>query len=101
MKNRKRPPAHPGALIKRQYIEASGISITSLADSLKISRKTMSKIVNERSGITTDMALRFSAAFNTTPELWLNLQNNYDLWHAINSKGSWKTIKKLELEPVV
>jgi plasmid maintenance system antidote protein VapI len=56
----------------------------------------MSKIVNERGSITSDMALRLSRAFRTSPELWLNLQNNYDLWHAANSSAEWKRIQPME-----
>jgi len=101
MKNRKRPPAHPGALIKRQYIEPLGLTITGLSEALNISRKTLSKIINERASITTDMALRLSRAFSTTPELWLNLQNNYDLWHSIHGVCSWKSVKKIQLQPTI
>jgi plasmid maintenance system antidote protein VapI len=56
----------------------------------------MSKIVNERGSITSDMALRLSRAFRTSPELWLNLQNNYDLWHAANSTVEWKRVQPME-----
>jgi addiction module HigA family antidote len=53
-----------------------------LADTLKVSRKALSMIVNERKAVTTEMALRLSQAFDTTPDLWLNLQKNYDLFYA-------------------
>jgi antitoxin HigA-1 len=101
MNNRKRPPAHPGALIRRQYIEPLGLTITSLSESLNVSRKTLSKIVNEHANVTTDMALRLSRAFSTTPELWLNLQTSYDLWHSLHSVGEWKSIKKIHLVPAI
>jgi len=52
--------------------------------------------VNERGSITADMALRFSKAFNTTPELWLNLQNNFDLWPASHETMEW-----LNVQPIV
>ena len=96
MKNRKRPPAHPGHILKIHYIEPLNLTLTDLAKSLKVSRKTLSKIVNERGSITSDMALRFSKAFNTTPELWLNLQNNYDLWHTSHETMEW-----LDVQPIV
>ncbi len=70
------------------------LSVTDLAKILNISRKTVSKIVNERGSVTPDMALRLSRAFDTTPELWLNLQGNYDLWHAANDSTEWLNIKK-------
>jgi len=59
---------------------------------LGVSRKTDSKIVNERRAITADMALRLSRAFDTTPELWLNLQQNHDLWRAVHSSNDWKKV---------
>ncbi len=74
------------------------MTVTELAEVLGVSRKTVSKIVNERGSITSDMALRLSRAFNTTPDLWLNLQKNHDLWHAAHDSKDWqrvRTAKKL------
>lgn len=82
MRMRKRPPTHPGGILRRQYIEPLSLTISDLANRLGVSRKTLSKIVNENGSITPDMALRLSRALRTTPELWLNLQQNYDLFHA-------------------
>jgi antitoxin HigA-1 len=95
MRTRKRPPSHPGSILKHHYLEPLGISVTDLAKELKLSRKTVSKILNERSAVTTDVALRLSRAFDTTPELWLNLQRNYDLWHAANETTDWQTIEPI------
>lgn len=64
-----------------------------MADTLGVSRKTLSKIINERGAITPDMALRLSRAFDTTPDFWLNLQKNYDLWHAEKESQDWKKVK--------
>ena len=55
----------------------------------------MSKIINERGSITPDMALRLSKAFDTSAELWLNLQTNYDLWNAASNSKEWETVKTL------
>jgi len=60
-----------------------------------VSRKTLSKIVNERGSVTPDMALRLSKAFNTTPELWLNLQRNHDLWEAAHKSEDWKLVEAI------
>ncbi len=92
---RKRQPTHPGGILRRHYLEPLSLTITEVADDLGISRKTLSKIINERGAITPDMALRLSIAFNTSAELWLNLQNNYDLWVASRKSGDWKDIKTL------
>lgn len=95
MRTRKREPSHPGSILKLHYLDPSGISVTDLAKDLRLSRKTVSKILNERGAVTTDVALRLSRAFNTTPELWLNLQRNYDLWHTANETTDWMAIRPI------
>ena len=97
MRTGKRPPTHPGGIIKRQYIEPLSLTISELANTLAVSRKTLSKIVNEHGSITPDMALRLSKAFKTTPELWLNLQQNYDLWQASHRSDDWKMIEAIAI----
>ncbi|MFQ5455301.1 MAG: HigA family addiction module antitoxin [Nitrospirota bacterium] len=95
MRIRKRPPTHPGGILKRHYLEPLSLTISELSEILGVSRKTLSKIMNERGSITPDMALRLSRAFNTTPELWLNLQQNYDLWYASQKSNDWKMIEAI------
>ncbi len=92
-----RRPTHPGEIIKSDYLEPLNITISTAAEALKVSRKTLSQIVNERGPVTTLMALRLSKAFNTSPELWLNLQRNYDLWQASQNSRAWKNIHPLAL----
>ena len=93
MRERKRPPVHPGRILKNHHLLPLSIYLTDLAEILGVSRKTISKIVNERGAITPDMALRLSRAFNTTPDLWLGLQQEYDLWHARNDSKEWRQVK--------
>jgi addiction module HigA family antidote len=93
MRERKRPPVHPGRILKNHHLIPLSISITDLAKILGVSRKTASKVVNERGAITPDMALRLSRAFKTTPNLWLGLQQEYDLWHATHESREWQRIK--------
>jgi addiction module HigA family antidote len=88
-----RRPTHPGNIIKEDYLLPLSITIKDMADTLGVSRKTLSKIINERGAITPDMALRLSRAFDTTPGFWLNLQQNYDLWHAQTGSGEWQKVK--------
>jgi addiction module HigA family antidote len=73
-------PAHPGEVLKGLYIEPLEITITDAAEKLDISRKNLSMLVNGRMGVSAEMALRLAKALNTTPELWLNMQQQYDLW---------------------
>lgn len=90
-----RKPTHPGELIKVDYMEPMKLTVTALADRLRVSRKTLSSIVNERASVTPDMALRLSRAFTTSPELWLNLQKNYDLWLAEHDNTGWQEVAPL------
>jgi addiction module HigA family antidote len=75
-------PPHPGEVLRDLCLEPLGLTITEAAAALGISRKTLSSILNGRAGISPEMALRLSIAFNTTPESWLNQQSQYDLWVA-------------------
>jgi len=93
MRSGKRAPIHPGGILRRQYLEPLGLTVADLARTLGVSRKTVSKIVNERGSVSADMALRLSQAFGTTPELWLNLQQNYDLWHAAKESKGWRSVE--------
>jgi addiction module HigA family antidote len=90
-----RKPTHPGELVREEYMKALDLTVTSLAERLKVSRKTVSAIVNERAGVTPDMALRLSRAFSTTAELWLNMQRGYDLWIAENANTGWQNVTPL------
>jgi len=95
MRERTRPPTHPGAILKQHYLEPLHLGVAQAALALGVSRKTLSKILNERGAVTPDMALRLARAFQTTPELWLNLQWTYDLWHAANSSDTWRDVPAL------
>ena len=88
-----RRPTHPGNIIKEDYLLPLSITIKDMAETLGISRKTLSKIINERGSITPDMALRLSRAFDTSPDFWLNLQKNYDLWQAETLSKEWQKVK--------
>jgi len=93
MRERQRCPRHPGYILKTLYIEPLTVTITQLAQSLGVSRKTVSAIVNERKSVTPEMALRLAQAFpNSTPESWMNLQRNYDLWQVAHRTSEWRTI---------
>ena len=75
-------PPHPGEIIRELCLEPLDLSVTEAARALGVSRKTLSAILNGRAGISPEMAVRLSIAFDTTSESWLNQQSQYDLWNA-------------------
>ena len=76
-------PPHPGTILKELYLEPLGLTVTVVASSLGVSRRTLSFLINEKSGVSSAMAIRLSIAFpNTSAEYWLNLQQQYDIWNA-------------------
>ena len=93
MRSMERKPTHPGNIIKEDYLKPLSITIKDMSETLGVSRKTLSKVINERGSVTPDMALRLSRAFNTTPLLWLNLQKNYDLWSAEAASNEWQNVQ--------
>ena len=96
MQKPKRCPSHPGYILKMLYIKPSALTITKLAENLDVSRKAVSAIVNEHKSITAEMALRLAQAFpSSTPETWLKLQSNYDLWQAEHQTSAWKFIQPM------
>lgn len=78
-------PPHPGEVLKELCIEPLGLTVTAAADALGVSRKTLSAILNGRAGISPEMAIRLSMAFDTSAESWLNHQMQFDLWLAQQS----------------
>lgn len=81
-------PPHPGEIIRELCLEPLGLSVTEAAKALGVSRKTLSSILNGRAGISPEMAIRLSIAFDTTAESWLNQQMQYDLWLAERKRKS-------------
>ena len=95
MREIERKPTHPGKILKEDYLKPLSITITEMSSILGVSRKTLSKITNERGAVTPDMALRLSRAFDTTPDLWMNLQKSIELWEASHASKEWKAVKQL------
>ena len=75
-------PPHPGGIVKRQCIEPMGLTVTRAAQGLGVTRQALSELINERTRISVEMAIRLSKAFGSTPETWLGMQTAYDLWQA-------------------
>lgn len=87
-------PPHPGQILKELCIEPLGLSVTDVAEALGVSRKTLSSIINGRAGISPEMAVRLSIAFDTSAESWLNQQSHYELWQAEQHRKEFK-VKRL------
>jgi addiction module HigA family antidote len=75
-------PPHPGEILRELCLEPLGLSVTDAAEALGVSRKTLSSILNGRAGISPEMAVRLSIAFDSSAESWLAQQGQYDLWLA-------------------
>ena len=75
-------PPHPGEFIREVYMEPFGYSARQLAAQLGVSPSTFSRLLGGRSGVSSEMALRLSKALGRSPESWLAMQDNYDLFRA-------------------
>jgi addiction module HigA family antidote len=79
-------PSHPGDILKRRVIPAVGLTVTEAAKRLQVTRQALNNVVNRKSGVSPEMAIRLSRAFGSTPEVWLGMQMAYDLAQ-LRSKG--------------
>jgi antitoxin HigA-1 len=77
---KKRRPTHPGIILDEDYIKPLNLNLQKLAERLGIARNTLFKIRAGKARITPAIAIALAEAFDTTPHLWLNLQQNFDLW---------------------
>ena len=83
-------PPHPGEILLELCLKPLGLTVTHAAEALGVSRKTLSGILNGRAGISPEMAIRLSMAFETTAESWMNQQVQYDLWRAERSRKKFR-----------
>jgi len=88
-------PPHPGEIIREFCTEPLGLTVTGAAKSLGVSRKTFSALLNGRSGISPEMAMRLSRVFGRSPEGWLKLQLQFDLWR-IQQRVDLKNLKRFK-----
>lgn len=75
-------PCHPGEILLEEYVKPLGLSVTKAAELLGIGRQALSALVSGRAGVSVPMAMKLAKACNTSPQLWLNMQQQYDLWQA-------------------
>lgn len=87
-----RTPSHPGEILNELYMEPLGLTQAALAEHLGCTRTAINEIVRGKRGISPEMACKLADAFKTTPELWLNLQRDYDLYQTRKSHKPVKAI---------
>lgn len=85
-------PAHPGEVLKH-YLDLKNRSVQSAADHLKVSRVTLSRLLNGKAGVSAEMAVRLGQELGAGPEMWLTMQAKYDLWQAR------KSLRKISIRP--
>src|SRR5262247_3303923 len=89
-------PPHPGLTVRHDCLEPLGLTVTEGAKVLGVTRQALNNLVNGKSGISPEMAVRLSKAFGTTPETWLRLQMDYDLAQIEKSAGKIKVRRVLQ-----
>ena len=77
---RELPPPHPGSMLREDFMSDYGLTVTTLAEALGVSRQTINELLRERRTLSPAMALRLSRLFGNSPEFWLNAQRAVDLW---------------------
>ncbi|NOR57986.1 MAG: HigA family addiction module antidote protein [Sulfurimonas sp.] len=93
-----RPATHPGTILKLEFAEPLNLTQAKMSADLDVGIKTLSELYNQKRGITALMALKLSEYFGTTPQFWMTLQDNYDLYQTYSKeKESLKQIQKLEV----
>jgi addiction module HigA family antidote len=93
---RKRRPTHPGEILREDVVPALNITQGELAQRLGVSRRTVNEIMQEKRPVTVDTAHRLARALGTSPEVWLGLQQDVDLWDALQAKkGEYEQITPL------
>ena len=80
-------PPHPGRMVREEILQPLGLNVTSGAKVLGVSRQALNNLVNQRAGISPEMAIRLAKAFGSTAQTWLRLQSNYDLAQALKSES--------------
>lgn len=93
-------PTHPGEMLREDFMPDYGLTASSFAKAIAVSRQTVNELLRERRAVTPSMALRLSRLFGNSPEFWLNAQRALDLWEAENQfRGAIDHIKPLEKHP--
>ncbi len=99
LNGRKRRPTHPGEILREDVMPETGLSQGEFAELLGVSRRTVNEILQERRPVTVDMAHRLARALKTSPDVWLGLQLDVDVWDALQErKSEYDRIKPLPVD---
>jgi addiction module HigA family antidote len=90
----KRKPTSPGEILNEEFLKPLGITQTKLAEHIDCDYKVINRIINERASVTVEMAIKLAAAFDTTPDFWLNAQMALDLWELRIEKPKIRSLIK-------
>jgi antitoxin HigA-1 len=90
---RMKNPPHPGRIVRQECIEPLGLTVTEAAQRLGVTRQALNNLVNEKAGISPEMAIRLAKAFGSAPEVWLGMQMEYDLARAEKTAGKIKVAR--------
>jgi len=87
-------PPHPGRIVRQECLEPLDLTVTAAAAVLGVTRQALNNVVNEKAGISPEMAVRLAMAFGSSPDMWLRMQIAYDLAQIEQSKIRVKPFRK-------
>ena len=90
-------PSHPGLLVRHDCREPRGLSVTKASSLLGVTRQALNNLVNGKAGVSPEMAIRLEKAGWSTADAWMQMQVQYDLWHARKKSGTFKVKKPVEI----
>ena len=97
-RKRKVRPTHPGEMLREDFLPEYGLTVTSLAEAVGVSRQTINQLLRGRRSVSPEMAIRLARLFGNTPEFWMNAQRAIDLWDAARAiEADVKRIRPLKV----
>lgn len=97
----KRKPTHPGVILKEEFLTPMRLTQTELSSLINSTPNTVNEIINQKRSLTTEMAIKLSKIFGTSVELWLNLQNQYDIYYTlVNHSAKFSGIRPYKARKV-
>ena len=87
LRRMRRPPTHPGEMLLEEFLKPLGLTQAEAATRMQMTTNRLNEIIKGKRGVTADTAWRLSALLGTSPEVWMNLQMNWDLWHAARTRS--------------